>query len=86
MYPDTAEKELDFIVHIGKSSPLPIRSSTSWILIENLHTPVFTIENLQHEGEDAVLIDATGAWEEEKHELERARDEALARADTADNW
>ncbi|KAG2031974.1 hypothetical protein BDR03DRAFT_1015612 [Suillus americanus] len=90
-FPDTAEKILHLIVNIRKPSPPPIRSSTPWTLLDNEHVPASTIESLPHADEEALLIDAarlidaTRVWEEEKLELEGARDEALARADTADD-
>lgn len=86
------EQELHLIVHIGKPSPPPstTRSSSPWTLLDNAHISASTIENLPPTDEDALLIDAgrlidaTRAWEEEKLELERAREEALARVNTAD--
>lgn len=83
-FPYTAEKELHFIVHIGEPSYPPIRSSTPEILLDSEPSPAFTIENSQHADKDALLIDAgrlVDAWEEEKLELKRARDDALARTD-----
>ncbi|KAG1856775.1 hypothetical protein F4604DRAFT_1209320 [Suillus subluteus] len=90
VFPDTAEKTLHLIVNIRKPSSPPIRSSSPWTLLDNEHVPASTMESLPHADEDALLIDATRlidaarVWEEEKLELEGARDEALARADTAD--